>query len=53
MTEPVPPALPTEGGSYIRQPDGSLERQVEPEAQPEKPAEAVTPKAAKPTVKEA
>lgn len=53
MTEPVTPALPTEGGSYIRQPDGSLERQVEPEAQPEKPAaEAVVPKG-KPTVKEA
>lgn len=53
MTEPVTPALPTKGGSYIRQPDGSMERHVESEATPEKPAaEAVVPKG-KPTVKEA
>jgi len=49
MTEPVPLPLPSEGGSYIRNPDGSLERQVAPEATPVTPA----PKSGKTTVKEA
>lgn len=53
MTEPVTPALPAEGGSYIRHPDGRLERQAEPEATPDAPAEAAVPKVGKPTVKEA
>lgn len=46
MTEPVSPALPTEGGSYIRHPDGRLERQVEPVPQ------KATPRTGKSTVKE-
>lgn len=33
-TPPVDQPMPQEGGSYIRQPDGSLVREVEPEAEP-------------------
>lgn len=41
------PEMPAEGGSYLRHPDGRLERLTEPA--PDVPAEAETP--AKPAVK--
>ncbi len=56
MTTPHP--LPAEGGSYIRHPDGRLERVADevtgaPEAAPQSPTPAKPEKAPKPPVKEA
>lgn len=51
-----PASYPAEGGSYIRQPDGTLKRTAAvtpPEKAPEKTAEKPAPKTqAKPAVKE-
>lgn len=39
----IPEALPQEGGSYTRQPDGALVRNPEPAQVPEAPVEPTPP----------